>query len=806
MSKLDSYYRAFKEYRKETKNNAELRKERQQFSESNPDLDVLTSTKYIITIETDWIETIEKGLEYVQKAIAEERQFIRVNGEIVPIEKVKKVSKTSVEYLARHANMITHLPEKEGDTLVPDELYITEKLNDYAVYENRFLYMLLRYLEDFIYFRLDKIEKLRSTYIGNFTVSKEVKSGKRELKFETKLYEKRDDNPYPIADSETDKVINRIRDCYAIVSALLTTPLMQEVSKAPMLKPPITKTNVLKMNNNFKNSLALYEYVSMYNTLGFSSEEVVKEYMPFSDQNADELFDSLALTSFLTYKIGNDIEDILETEYEIDERKRKEEEERKLDERIKRLKKRALESNKSLEEYMLILETRNQQLLHDAEQLAIARNEIELLNKTIDGLNLEKLELNRRIDKLNEIIEEKVKEIAYLNQKYIDDMAALKKAHALEIDELNRIHDEELAEMETRHEVEIGELNAQHDEQVRALEEDHKLNIANLKSKYSSIIANKEAEYENERTTLTNTYEAEITRLTAENKAAIDKAQKEIEQLSTDLANVTTNRKQKIKEFEEEIKNLKINYQAMLDGKDDEYKSLENKYNDLEDTKNLYMGELSAMRIKEGMMVPCDDFASKERFEELVKEYESMEKFMNRQWKLTKKRIRKEVMEEAQAKEEEENKKKQAIIDEYEKELKEKAEGKDNDDSDDKHAVDIKPKNEDDFDDFMKEDEENTPEAPSNSDSKEDDSTEPPKENTNDEFFDEEFEDNFKDDDQSSNNTEDQSYTEPNFEDENVDSSYNEENNDESTFSSNNPKKQSSENNDDDEFFDDSDM
>ena len=46
----------------------------------------------------------------------------------------------------------------------------------------------------------------------------------------------------------------KIEDVLNAILKLLSTPLMVEVSKVPMIKPPITKTNVLKMNNNFKNA------------------------------------------------------------------------------------------------------------------------------------------------------------------------------------------------------------------------------------------------------------------------------------------------------------------------------------------------------------------------------------------------------------------------------------------------------------------------------------------------------------------------------------------------------------------------
>ena len=75
--------------------------------------------------------------------------------------------------------MITHVPEDGSDDVIPDKLYMVEKLSDYAVYENRFLYMLLCYLRDFIMFRLEKIETLRRTYISDLSVSKKIETKKR---------------------------------------------------------------------------------------------------------------------------------------------------------------------------------------------------------------------------------------------------------------------------------------------------------------------------------------------------------------------------------------------------------------------------------------------------------------------------------------------------------------------------------------------------------------------------------------------------------------------------------------------------
>ena len=71
----------------------------------------------------------------------ESRQFILRQGQTVPVEKVKRVSRASVEHLSRHSELITKVPEPGGD-LRPDKLHMTENVGTFAVYENRFLYML----------------------------------------------------------------------------------------------------------------------------------------------------------------------------------------------------------------------------------------------------------------------------------------------------------------------------------------------------------------------------------------------------------------------------------------------------------------------------------------------------------------------------------------------------------------------------------------------------------------------------------------------------------------------------------------
>ena len=148
MNQLDTYFRALTEYSKETKSNREIVSLTEHLIESEPIKEALLVKRAVCIIDEEWVNEIEKGLVYIEKAIKEERQFILSNGEVIPIEKVKGISRHSIEHLSRHSNLITRYDG--GDDIVPDGLYTVEKLTDYTVYENKFLYMLLCYLRDFI--------------------------------------------------------------------------------------------------------------------------------------------------------------------------------------------------------------------------------------------------------------------------------------------------------------------------------------------------------------------------------------------------------------------------------------------------------------------------------------------------------------------------------------------------------------------------------------------------------------------------------------------------------------------------------
>ena len=489
MSQLKLYYRAFKEYRKHTIADKNCLRQRQLIKQASKGDDFLEIIRNTCTIDTAWVEKIEEGLPFVEKAIAEERQFIKNEGEVVEIEKIKRVSKESVEHLARHSDLITHLP-KENDEIVPDKIYMVERLSDYSVYENRFLYMLLCYLRDFIDLRLKKIKELGNMYKANTEFKRNIHTHEGKIIYEAKYYEENKKDLYSNFNKETIKVIERIESCQHIVTSLLSKPLMVMVAKSPMIKPPITKTNVLRMNTKFKNAVALYEYISSYSGLGYEIEQIKKSYSPFPSNIEDEFAELLNLTSFLTYEYGNDLNETLEKEYEAEKNELKAKERENLLKRISALKERFENGKCSIEEYVVELENGNKMLLEENKDYVQTVKDYTKLKEKHGALKEDLSEMNKKLSESEREIKKHQSTISQLNYKYEKDMALAEQKRIEDLQ--NQAHEFSVKEKEAKemHEKELATCQNEYEEKLRVQENTFANRYLELEQKHEEVVSN----------------------------------------------------------------------------------------------------------------------------------------------------------------------------------------------------------------------------------------------------------------------------------------------------------------------------
>lgn len=604
MNYLDTYYRAFLDYRKNTTQSPECSGQRGTTAKAGAKTDEIITTRQLCDIKTDWIEAIEQGLVHVDKAIREDRQFIRSNGEVVDIEKVKNVSRESVEHLAKHSNLIAEF--EEGEEVVPERLYTVERLSDYAVYENRFLYMLLCYLRDFITVRYNKILDLEHTYNGKLSMDKSIVMPKRKINVKISLNEERKDDPFLKEKSKSRDTIHRISDILELTHAFLATPLMQEVSKVAMLKPPITKTNVLRMNHNFRGALALYEYITAYEGDGYTVMTTEQKINPFKIDMADEFSEIVLLSSFLTYEYGLNIKEDLRTEFDIEEERRKEEEIKRQIEQLKALRRRIKESGQSPEEYMLALEKVNKMLEHNTVRLEEAEKEIEQMTEEI-------VELKNQTRLLSEKIAELMQEIEALKLEYL----------------------EKTAELEAQHKRALIRLSAEYEEQITLLNEAHSDELQKVISACEEKIDEIKCRIEEERIA----HETAMQDLRTAHNEKLDEIERkhadEISAVTVYWENKNTELYGEFKVYDEKIKAIEM-----------QRARAEQEKAKMESEKRLAEARLIALRKECGITTDALDYTSEAVFEELERQLDVFEEFFFAEWKETKKAIRKDVIKE----------------------------------------------------------------------------------------------------------------------------------------------------------------
>ena len=551
MDQLDVYYRALLDYKNAIKENKDCLRFNNAFLSADADSDKLVFTRAYCTIDEEWVSEIEKGLVFIEKAIKEDRQFILSQGEVIPIEKVKTVSKESVQHLARHSELISEYEEDED--IIPDKLYTVERLNDYTVYENKFLYMLLCYLRDFVSLRYSNIIEATNKYDAVLTLNKEFLIGKEKVTYSVNLHDVRQDDEYLKAHNSAKDIIDRIMIILKAILSFLATPLMEYQSKVPMIKPPITKTNVLKMNNNFKGAVALYDYIISYDKPGYNMETKVSTISPFTNEMAEEFSLAGGMLNFLMYQYSLGLRGELKSEYEREEERRKDVLVQKMKSQILALNRRLQKAEITPEEYIIKLEEHLKFLEKQCEHMEFLRKEVDrfklLEKKLIEDIRA----LNNEISRLKDLLAQKDREKA-------EELELMQKECSQKLIELAQT------------------LNEEKLEAMRGLTEE----INRLQEKIAEII---------------------------------EDGRKEREKL-----------------------------QMQIDAQSEEYNRCLAEFERLRNEKRLAEARLKSFRYKSGDMNASDDFTTKEGFDELERELEVFVEFYKKEWKKTKRRIRKDLL------------------------------------------------------------------------------------------------------------------------------------------------------------------
>lgn len=252
-----------------------------------------------IEVDYSWVDVIDEALTSIDNIIRNPKRFIVNEEDVVIIEKTKKVTQESIKHLATHTQLIREVDEEEN--IKPSKLLNVFKEDTIDLYENRFIFSLIKNLNTFINMQLSYKEE----EVSNKDEKSVVLNGETEFKdnlinvsldLRIKKKEEYQENENLLKDRE--EKINHIKE---VLSDFLATKFMKEMANATPVKSPIRKTNTILKDKNFIKALRLWEFLE-----NFQTEKPVKEVHVSKELTNNKFKKDFNLTYFLNYEILNE--------------------------------------------------------------------------------------------------------------------------------------------------------------------------------------------------------------------------------------------------------------------------------------------------------------------------------------------------------------------------------------------------------------------------------------------------------------------------------------------------------------------
>lgn len=247
--------------------------------------------------DLDWVEKIEDCIPNLDNIVRNPRKFIVIEEDIVDISLARAISTESVKHLAQHTNMIASV-DKDGN-VTPNKILNTTKEESFEIYENRFIYTLLRNVSNFVTRRMDAI---KAAYVNDnvleLDVDTSIFTGRTRVFYKLELIGSLPVEEVRAMNNEDLSIVERIAKLQRIISDFLSSPFAKQMVNSAPVRPPIQRTNVILKNPDFKKALVLWQFVESYTKMGFNVENKL-DPVKIDDDLAVGITDMICMGSML---------------------------------------------------------------------------------------------------------------------------------------------------------------------------------------------------------------------------------------------------------------------------------------------------------------------------------------------------------------------------------------------------------------------------------------------------------------------------------------------------------------------------
>ena len=257
-----------------------------------------------ISLDDSWIMVLEGALFSMEKIAKNPRKFIVEEDLIVDVARARKTNAKTVRHLSSHSQFIQNIDE-DGE-VTPKKLLTVEMDEDIAIYENRFICSLLHRLIPFVETRYNDInDKMNSFDQSGVGIISNFKYGESEVDFKLDVKVKEPPHDTVLLERNID-LLERIKVLRRRLRVLQATEFIRFLEGKKPVRPPIMKTNLIKMNVDYQNCYKLWLYVSSYNFVGFNVSYQEKN-LPLDSDYYDDLtvMTALGVQSMLANNVLN---------------------------------------------------------------------------------------------------------------------------------------------------------------------------------------------------------------------------------------------------------------------------------------------------------------------------------------------------------------------------------------------------------------------------------------------------------------------------------------------------------------------
>lgn len=446
--------------------------------------------------------------------------------------------------------------------------YIKKAIDEhesFAIYENRVLLTLIHKALMFVDDKYSKMKDVPNDSYNNITMNRHLELNQQKLDFSVNYVNEDHESlaeDLDVEDIESLSDFDRIRRIRQGLNECLATPLMKEIAKEPQVKPPLTQTNLLKENPNFKKAVELWSFLDTYKKQGF--ELVGEEYNgKMTDENKEDVYLAMEFQHFMMSITTNPaLRKMLQEKYEEENALAKEEIE-KLTAEITELKQKIAELESVIEEKNKIideqqaeirrLQTENEQqkalIAEQKQKIEEQANIIKTQEGKIAALENERESHAKQVEQMNADFAEKTRiaEENFANrlsakQKEFDDAQT---AHNEYVTKLNTDNANKIAELNTNHSNEVAQLKSDYENRIDTINKENATATANLKSDYEGQLTSMKADY----TSQIKNYEKQIADINAENAKNVKELN---DNHAKEIKTITKESEKRMADFEKE--------------------------------------------------------------------------------------------------------------------------------------------------------------------------------------------------------------------------------------------------------------